>query len=215
MQALALALLVAPCGAFFHGRAAGSGLVLRSRAARLGVQRPLCELPRVPTLLSAPRCAEPGGRSFFSSPFRRRLTLRMEGQLPDLIKFPCLHRLACKGKAIAPCPFALGGRHGGVAADSPPDMEGMELGELARILEEHGGALDHIHVSAAWVCLARIGGGGDRSEVVELLQDQTRSVLGQAGGHEIAPVMKSMARLHQTGVHVEARLLEAMQVRVY
>ncbi|KAJ1480488.1 hypothetical protein T484DRAFT_1810583, partial [Baffinella frigidus] len=147
MQALALALLVAPCGAFFHGGAPVS---------------------------------------------------------------------ACKGRVTAPCPFALGGCPGDVAAASPPDKEGMELGKLARILRDHSSALDHTHLSAAWVCLARIAsgrGGAEVRGVFHLLEDRTWDVLEQAGGRGLAPIMHSMARLYNMGLRTNAGLLEAMQRR--
>ncbi|KAJ1476316.1 hypothetical protein T484DRAFT_1825348, partial [Baffinella frigidus] len=63
------------------------------------------------------------------------------------------------------------------------------VGELARILRDQKGALNHIHVSAAWVCLARIGGGqggGEVGLVVAVLQRRTRDVIDQMGGREIA-----------------------------
>ncbi|KAJ1470971.1 hypothetical protein T484DRAFT_1916953, partial [Baffinella frigidus] len=94
-----------------------------------------------------------------------------------------------------------------------------EAGELARILQEQSGALDQIHVSAAWVCLARIGrgrGGGEVGDVVGPLQEKTRGVLDQAGGRQIANVMHSMAKLHKWRRWLDATdrgLLEAMQRR--
>ena len=90
------------------------------------------------------------------------------------------------------------------------------LGELARILQEQRGALDHIHVSAAWVGLARIGagrGGGDVGEAVLALQDRTRDVLGEAGGREVANMIHSMAKHHQKKERNDQGLLEAMQRR--
>ncbi|KAJ1473544.1 hypothetical protein T484DRAFT_1912834, partial [Baffinella frigidus] len=38
-------------------------------------------------------------------------------------------------------------------------------GELARILQEQRGGLNHIHVSAAWGCLVRVGRGRGGGEV--------------------------------------------------
>ncbi|KAJ1463710.1 hypothetical protein T484DRAFT_1873424, partial [Baffinella frigidus] len=90
------------------------------------------------------------------------------------------------------------------------------LRELTRILHEHSGALDHIHVSAAWVCLARIGAGrgaGDLRESLSKLQDRTWDVLKQMDGRGIANGMHSMAKL-QKGKGGEGNgLLEAMQRR--
>ena len=91
-----------------------------------------------------------------------------------------------------------------------------EAGELVRIMHEQRGVLNHIHVSAAWVCLARMGtgrGGEDVGEAVDALQDLTRGVLGQAGGRQVANVMHSMKKLHGIGVRVDPKLLEAMQRR--
>ena len=91
-----------------------------------------------------------------------------------------------------------------------------EAGELVRILQEQRGVLNHIHVSAAWVCLARIGrgrGGGEVGDAVAALQDLTWDVLHQAGGRELANAMHSMAKLHEVGVFASRALLEAMQRR--
>jgi len=58
--------------------------------------------------------------------------------------------------------------------------ECKEAGVLALILHEQRGVLNHSQVSAAWVCLARIGtrgrGGGEVREVIAALQDRTRGV---------------------------------------
>lgn len=75
-----------------------------------------------------------------------------------------------------------------------------ELGQLARILEEQRGVLNHIHVTTAWVCLARIatrpplGGGGctERGEgkgIVASLLGLTRGVLHQVSERQIANVL--------------------------
>ena len=90
------------------------------------------------------------------------------------------------------------------------------LRDLSQILHEQRGALNHIHVSAAWVQLARIRSGrrgGEVNDAVAALQDRTIDVLGQAGGREIANVMHSMAKLHEIGVRPDRGLLEAMQRR--
>jgi len=62
------------------------------------------------------------------------------------------------------------------------------------------GALDHIHVSAAWVVLARIGSGrgaGDVRDAVEALQDRTWDVLDGMDDRGIANSIHSMAKLHR------------------
>ena len=90
------------------------------------------------------------------------------------------------------------------------------LGELARILQEQSRDLDHIHVSAAWVCLARIGAGrgaGDVTEIFAALHDQTWDVLGQMEARNTASVMHSISKLHQMGERADRGLLEAMQNR--
>ncbi|KAJ1484791.1 hypothetical protein T484DRAFT_1796005 [Baffinella frigidus] len=92
-----------------------------------------------------------------------------------------------------------------------------EAGVLARILHEQRGVLDHSHVSASWVCLARIGArgcdGGEVREVIASLQERTRGVLDQMGGREIANVMHSASKLHLKGVRANPKLLAAMQRR--
>jgi hypothetical protein len=91
-----------------------------------------------------------------------------------------------------------------------------EAGELALILQEHRGFLDHIHVSAAWVCLARLGtgrGGGEVGDAVDALQGLAWDVLDQMDGQGTANVMHSMSKLHQIGVRADPKLLEAMQRR--
>ena len=91
-----------------------------------------------------------------------------------------------------------------------------EAGELARILQEQREVLDHIHVSAAWVCLARMGGGrggGEVGDAVDALHDLTWGVLDQAGGRQIANVMHSMKKLDEVGLLADPKLLEAMQRR--
>jgi hypothetical protein len=96
------------------------------------------------------------------------------------------------------------------------DIKGCrELGELERILHEHRGVLNHIHVIAAWGCLAKIGAdrGGDVRDAAAVLQDLTREVLGFVGGRGIAHAMHSMAKLSGLGVRVDVGLLEAMQRR--
>ncbi|KAJ1470010.1 hypothetical protein T484DRAFT_1849529, partial [Baffinella frigidus] len=90
------------------------------------------------------------------------------------------------------------------------------LGELARILHEQRGVLNHIHVSAAWGCLVRIAaarGAGDVREALSSLEEWTRVVMGQAGGRELATVLNSMAKLHQLGEGGNRGLLEAMKRR--
>ncbi|KAJ1474007.1 RAP domain-containing protein, partial [Baffinella frigidus] len=91
-----------------------------------------------------------------------------------------------------------------------------EAGELVHILHTQRGALDHIHVSAAWGCLANIGTGRNRREVrgvVATLQDLTRDVLDQLGGRGVGGVMHSMAKLHTMGERMDRGLLKAMQRR--
>ena len=83
-------------------------------------------------------------------------------------------------------------------------------------MHEQRGALNHIHVGAAWVCLAKIGagrGGGCVRDAVAVLQDRTRDVLGHAGGRELANVMHSMSKLRQAVETFDLGLLEAMQRR--
>jgi hypothetical protein len=97
------------------------------------------------------------------------------------------------------------------------------VGELAQILHAQRKALNHIHVGAAWVCLARIGtghgGGGGRDVVkaVATLQDRTRVVLGVPTrlpqGRAIANSMHSMAKFHTMGMRADRGLLQAMQRR--
>ncbi|KAJ1478131.1 hypothetical protein T484DRAFT_1905100, partial [Baffinella frigidus] len=94
--------------------------------------------------------------------------------------------------------------------------ECREAGELARIVQEHREVLNHIHVSAAWVCLARIGRGRDGGEMREVfgsLQDLTREVLGELSGRGIANVMHSMGKLKKKGGALDGDLLKAMQRR--
>ena len=91
-----------------------------------------------------------------------------------------------------------------------------EAGELVRILQEQRGVLDHIHLSAAWVCMARIGrgrGGREVMDAVAALPDLTRGVLVHAGGREVANMMHSMAKLGKIGVRADRQLLEVMQRR--
>jgi hypothetical protein len=92
------------------------------------------------------------------------------------------------------------------------------IDDLARILHEHRKALDHIHVSAAWVCVARIGSGrgaGDVMDAVEALQDRTWDVLDEMDDRGISNSMHSMAKLYQRKerVQFDQGLLEAMQLR--
>ncbi|KAJ1488559.1 RAP domain-containing protein [Baffinella frigidus] len=99
----------------------------------------------------------------------------------------------------------------------------MEVEDLARILQEQRGLLNHIHVSAAWVCLARMGRGGGGWEarmVLTDLKEETREVLHQMGARGIANVLHSMARLHDSRRKFtpkegkeDRELLEAMQRR--
>jgi hypothetical protein len=71
-----------------------------------------------------------------------------------------------------------GGRGGGRGAEerrggSQPNARQLTgaikncrgVGELARILREQRGVLNHIHVTAAWGCLARIGTGRGAGDV--------------------------------------------------
>ncbi|KAJ1487825.1 hypothetical protein T484DRAFT_1888413 [Baffinella frigidus] len=126
--------------------------------------------------------------------------------------------------------MSWGGGHRNVPPQGTPLGEGQptdrqvtaafkncrSLGELARILHEQGGALNDIHVSAAWGCLVRIGagqGGGQFRDALAALQDRTMHVLGKAGGRAIANVIYSMAKLQQLGKKADRRLLQAMQRR--
>ncbi|KAJ1486224.1 hypothetical protein T484DRAFT_1790559 [Baffinella frigidus] len=90
------------------------------------------------------------------------------------------------------------------------------LCDLSRLLHEQRGAMNQIHVSAAWVCLVRIGtdrGAGDVGGAVAALQDRTRDVLGQVGGRQISNIMHSTAKLYQMGVPADEVLLAALQRR--
>ncbi|KAJ1474739.1 hypothetical protein T484DRAFT_1831139, partial [Baffinella frigidus] len=90
------------------------------------------------------------------------------------------------------------------------------LGKLAQILQKQREVLDHIHVSAAWGCLVRIGrgrGAGEVRDVVAVLQDRTRDVLEKMDGRGIANVMHSISKLHPMWVPGDRGLLEAMQMR--
>ncbi|KAJ1472597.1 hypothetical protein T484DRAFT_1839704, partial [Baffinella frigidus] len=114
-----------------------------------------------------------------------------------------------------------GSTHWGVRPLNPGQLTNAikdcrALGELARILRAQRVSLDHIHVSAAWVCLARMAtgrGGGEVGGVVAALQDRTRDVLGQINGRGVANVLHSMSKLHQKGERADRGLLEAMQRR--
>ena len=89
-------------------------------------------------------------------------------------------------------------------------------GDLARILQKQKLVLNYIHVSAAWVCVAKIGGGrggSDLLEVVPSLQDRTRDVLKEMGGREVANALHSMAKLHKRGVTADPGLVVAMKSR--
>ncbi|KAJ1484789.1 hypothetical protein T484DRAFT_1795995 [Baffinella frigidus] len=92
-----------------------------------------------------------------------------------------------------------------------------EAGVLARILHEQRGVLNHSNVSAAWVCMARIGNrgrdGGEVREVVAAIQNETRGVLNQMDGRQIANTIHSIARLHLRGVRADPELLAAIQRR--
>ena len=101
--------------------------------------------------------------------------------------------------------LCIGGRSEGENKEgSDGDFHDIEelgdLEDLARILQEQRGVLDHIDVGAAWACLARVESGHSEREVGEIvaaLQDMTRISLGQMDGREIAKVMHSMAQLHE------------------
>jgi hypothetical protein len=83
------------------------------------------------------------------------------------------------------------------------------LGELARILQEQRGVLDHMHVAAAWVSLVKLGtdqGVAEVREVVGVLEEKTRGVLGEMDGPGIANVMHSLAHLHKS------RFVDAMNL---
>ncbi|KAJ1481763.1 hypothetical protein T484DRAFT_1806194, partial [Baffinella frigidus] len=100
-----------------------------------------------------------------------------------------------------------------------------DLGELARILQEQRGALDHLDVSAAWECLVRTGSGPGEGDInnhiiVGSMQEMTRDVLDQMDGGGVAKVMHSVAQLYKStcfnatmGGGLDRGLLEAMQRR--
>ncbi|KAJ1487132.1 hypothetical protein T484DRAFT_1787468 [Baffinella frigidus] len=134
-----------------------------------------------------------------------------------------MRALALLALLVAPCGAFFHGAapgwglapRGGGAQLTGEIKECRELGELARILQEQSGMLNRIHVSAAWVCLARIGRGGGAESTVVLtsLQDQTREVLDQMGAREIANMMYSIGRISQIGIKPDRELLEAIQTR--
>ncbi|KAJ1472493.1 hypothetical protein T484DRAFT_1914635, partial [Baffinella frigidus] len=216
MRVLALvALLVAPCDAFFHGGGAGSRLALRSREARLGAQRPfharqpvapyaLCALPRGSRQLVAPCFA---GGQLVAGGWRSesRVTLRMGG------------RVGAESEGGREGDPLHAGQLTGVI------RECSELGELALIVQEQRGVLGHLDVSAAWVCLARIESGEGETEVGEVvaaLQVLTWGGLDQMDGGGVAELMRSMAQLHDSRWSdakgeegLDRGLLEAMQRR--
>jgi len=92
--------------------------------------------------------------------------------------------------------------------------------ELALIINQHYTRLNHIHVSAAWSCLARMRvNGGLEDQMAEgslalLLVSRTEEVLGRMGGREIANVLYAHARLHTLGrVHGGDRILAVLVAR--
>ncbi|KAJ1487182.1 hypothetical protein T484DRAFT_1787562, partial [Baffinella frigidus] len=241
-----LALLVAPCGAFFHGAAPGWGLALRSLSSPLGAHQPLCARQLVAAGQDgaavggwlAGQAQVVAGRWWGAS----CVTLRMEGRAgvgggggsagtglgrggadyapavgrvggaPTSRGFVSVDYERGRGERI---PAKGGGRPLDARQLTGVIKECREVGDLARILQEQSGVLNHIHVSAAWVCLARIGrgrGGAQSTIVLTALQDQTREVLDQMGARGIAGVLHSMARLLSPNDE-RAGLLETMQRR--
>ena len=96
------------------------------------------------------------------------------------------------------------------------NTKGLE--DVARILVDHRGVLNQIHVSASWGALARIGtgggtGAGDVRDIVAVLQDRTRDFQELFEGREIATMLHSKAKLLQMGVPPDRGLLEALQRR--
>ena len=242
MQALALvALLVAPCGAFIHGAAPGWSLALRLRSSPLAAQQPFCTRQLVAAGRDDAAVGGwwAGQAQVVAGRWRVQscVTLHMEGYGGDGGGSGSVGRGRGGGKhdpAVgrgdgAPTRPSGGrggyrGRGGGMPAKGrggPPNArqitveikECREVGELTRIMHERKGVLNEIHVSAAWVCLARIGRGRGGGEAVAAVQDRTRDVLSQMGGRQFANVIYSMAKLHQKGVRADLKLLAAMQRR--
>ncbi|KAJ1487758.1 hypothetical protein T484DRAFT_1785633, partial [Baffinella frigidus] len=257
MRVLALlALLVALCGAFFHGAAPCWGLALRSLSSPHHAQQPFCSRQLVAagqdwTSVGAWGAGQAqllaGQAQLLAGRWRaeRCVALRMAAASPPRAAYaPCNP----EGRAgvgtgdgdgggvppradFAPAvgrrdseptrPGGRGGYRGRVEARQLTVVikECKEVGELARILQEHRGLLNQIHVSAAWVCLAKIGrgrGGREVGDVLSPLQEMTRDVLDQMGGREIANILHSMAKLRQMdnrGLRADRELLEAMQRR--
>jgi len=275
MRVLALlALLVTPCGAFFHGVAPGSFLSLRLRAVQLGAQRPFQDVASVGyeaagrfRLKAKPIRESVTAKGFNSqstgdgshgsvhvghflhgltnvtSPLatgemadppelkEKPIRATAEGDLnPEKIGNGSLStaRMGSAGGG-GPGRWTGGGDlqqslRGGPARSNhflPGELTNVimrcrKAGELEHILHMQRGALNHIHVSAAWVCTARIG--GEVSGVVAALQDLTRDLLVQMGGRQIANVMHSMAKLHTSQDATmweggDLGLLEALQRR--
>ncbi|KAJ1488566.1 hypothetical protein T484DRAFT_3613701 [Baffinella frigidus] len=250
MRVLALlALLVAPCGAFLQGAAPGWGLALRSLSSPRGEQQPLCARHLVATGQDGSAVGGWGAGQAQVVAARWRVascvTLRMEGRAGVGEGRGSAGTGRGRGGAKYAPDAAVGrgdgaptrpsggrggyrGRGGGIPAKrgGGPQLtsaikECRDLGELSSILQEQKVFFNHIHVSAAWVCLARIGrgrGGSEATMVLTALQDQTRDVLDQMGAREIANVHHSMAKL-QEGRRMaapndeRAGLLAAMQRR--
>ncbi|KAJ1488554.1 hypothetical protein T484DRAFT_1782771 [Baffinella frigidus] len=246
-----LALLVAPCGAFLQGAAPGWGLALRSLSSPRGAQQPFCARQLVAARHDGAAVGGWGAGQAQVEAGRRVascVTLYMEGRAGAAAGDRGSAGTG-RGRGGADYAPAVGrgdgaptrpsggrggyrGRGGGIPAKGeggPLDARQItgvikncrEVGELGRILQDHKGSLNQIHVSAAWVCLARIGrggGGGEARTVLTALQHATRDVLDQMGAREIANVHHSMARLHDSRRmlapnYERALLLEAMQRR--
>ena len=85
-----------------------------------------------------------------------------------------------------------------------------------RFMQEQRGVLNHIHVSAAWVRLVRLGtgrGGREVGDAVAALQGLAWDMLDQMDGQGTANMIHSMAKLHEIGVRADSKLLKAMQRR--
>ena len=245
MRVLALlTLLFNPCDAFFHGAAPGSGLALRSLASPAQAQQPFCARQLVAVGHDGVAVGGWGAcqAQVVAGSWRVEscVNLHMEGRAgvgggrgsAERGRGGAKYQPAVGRRDVAPTRFSDGrgvnrGRGGGVPAKGGGGplnarqitgviKECRDVGVLARILQEQKEIINHIHVSAAWGCLARNArgrGGGDFRAAVAALQDRTRDAMGQAGGREIANVIYSMSKLHQMGVRADPGLLETMQRR--
>ena len=242
MRMLALlALLVAPCGSFMHfGAAPGRGLALRSLASPRGAQQTFCARQLVAAGQNDGAVGGLGAAQaqVVASRWRAEscVNLYMDGRAGigggrgsagrgrgrgggGADHAPSVGR--GDGVATRPSGGRGGYRNPATTRGGPIDAarftsvikECSEVGELARVLQEQKGFLNHIHVSAAWMSLARMGkgrGGGDLRNLLSLLQDLTSSTLDRQGTWGIGNIFYSMARLR---VPMDRGLLEVMQTR--